>query len=81
LTGATSSEKGTGNVKNKNRPRREKQRKLPGTKRVKPFNPWIAKYFDLSGTGIERCKDEQLGERTMLQNKAHSNQVYNRDEQ
>jgi hypothetical protein len=36
-------------MKNKNRPRREKQRKRPGTKRGKPFNPWIAKYFNMTG--------------------------------
>ena len=66
-------------MKNKNRPRRTKPKPKKPT-RQKSFNPWIAKYFDLSGTGIERCKDEQFDERTMLQSKARNNQVYNRDE-
>jgi hypothetical protein len=36
-------------VKNKNRPRREKQRKRLGTQRDKPFNPWVYKYFKMTG--------------------------------
>lgn len=52
-------------MKNKNRPRRTKPKPKKPT-RQKKFNPWVAKYFDLSGTGIERCKDEQLDERTIM---------------
>ena len=40
-------------MKNKNRPKREKQYKKPKIKKHKPFNPWIIKYFDLTGNGIE----------------------------
>ena len=48
------------NVKNKNRPKREKQYKKPKIKKHKPFNPWITKYFDLTGNGIEsRDKNER----------------------
>lgn len=47
-------------VKNKNRPKREKQYKKPKIKKHKPFNPWITKYFDLTGNGIEsRDKNER----------------------
>jgi hypothetical protein len=44
-------------VKNKNRPRREKQRKRQSTRKPKPFNPWVYKYFDMTG----ECSDD--GER------------------
>ena len=43
-------------MKNKNRPKRERQYKKPKTRKQKPFNPWIAKYFDLSGNGLENSK-------------------------
>lgn len=68
-------------MKSKNKPRREQKKKeFKKKKPAKPFNPWIVKYFDLNGTGIERCKDEQLNERAVLQNKARSNQGNNRNE-
>lgn len=39
---------------------REKQYKKPKIKKHKPFNPWITKYFDLTGNGIEsRDKNER----------------------
>ncbi len=44
-------------MKNKNRPTREKQYKKPKIKKHKPFNPWITKYFDLTGTGIKSRSD------------------------
>jgi hypothetical protein len=40
----------------KNRPKRERQYKKPKTRKQKPFNPWIAKYFDLLGNGLENSK-------------------------
>jgi hypothetical protein len=40
-------------MKNKNRPRRTKPKPKKPT-RQKPFNLWVAKYFDLNGEGIER---------------------------
>ena len=43
-------------MKNKNLPKRQK----PKTKSKKDkkiyFNPWICKYFDLSGNGLEKEK-------------------------
>lgn len=46
-------------MKNKNRPRRTKPKPKKPTKQ-KPFNPWVYKYFDMTGgkngtgTDIER---------------------------
>ncbi len=42
-------------MKSKNKPRRQqkKQVKKHIIKKHKPFNPWITKYFDLTGNGIE----------------------------
>ena len=45
---------------NKQISEREKQYKKPKIKKHKPFNPWITKYFDLTGNGIEkRDKNER----------------------
>lgn len=69
-------------MKNKNRPRREKQRKRPGTKRVMPFNPWIAKYFDLSGTGIEEAVENYNSKKARntieMQNMRQKNEAQSR---
>jgi hypothetical protein len=40
-------------MKSKNKPRKQQKKQFKKPKSKKPFNPWIAKYFDLSGTGIE----------------------------
>ena len=42
-------------MKTKDKPRRQQKKrfKKPRTKKYKPFNPWITKYFDLTGNGIE----------------------------
>ena len=43
-------------MKNKNLPKRQKP-KMRGKKDKKAyFNPWICKYFDLSGNGLEDKK-------------------------
>ena len=51
-------------MKNKNRPRREKQRKRPGTKRVKPFNPWVYRYFDMTKAG--ESEDDKRRKKKMV---------------
>ena len=51
ISAISSEARGNERVKNKNRPRREKQRKRPGTRRDKPFNPWVYRYFDMTKTG------------------------------
>lgn len=39
-------------MKNKNRPRREpKREKRQYTRKVKPFNPWMYRYFDMTKAG------------------------------
>lgn len=48
-------------MKSKNKPKRQKPKKKQ-TKQVY-FNPWIAKYFDLSGHGIE---EKQRGDTDVL---------------
>jgi hypothetical protein len=55
-------------VKNKNKPRREpkreKQRKRPGTKRVKPFNPRVYRYFDMTKAG--ESEDDKRRKKKMV---------------
>ncbi len=49
-------------MKSKDKPRRQKKKrfKKQKIKKHKPFNPWITKYFDLTGNGIEsRDKNEK----------------------
>lgn len=49
-------------MKSKSKPRRQQKKhfKKPKIKKHKPFNPWITKYFDLTGNGIEsRDKNER----------------------
>lgn len=41
-------------MKNKDKPKRERKRKDTGKKRKRCFNPWVAKYFDLTGQGIDK---------------------------
>lgn len=42
-------------MKNKNLPRKQKPKKRQSKNKKDNFNPWITKYFDLSGCGIEKC--------------------------
>ena len=46
-------------MKNKNRPRREKQYKKLKIKKHKPFNPWVYKYFDMTGGNNEPGRDPE----------------------
>lgn len=41
-------------MKSKNKPKRELKKPYKKKKTQKPFNPWITKYFDLTGTGIKQ---------------------------
>jgi hypothetical protein len=63
-------------MKNKNRPRRTKPKPKKPTKQ-KPFNPWVAKYFDLNGEGIGRRENGRCNQRTVLLGKTCSNQGNN----
>lgn len=60
-------------MKNKNRPRRTKPKSKKPTKQ-KPFNPWVAKYFDLNGEGIGRRENGRCNQRTVLLGETCSNQ-------
>lgn len=60
-------------MKNKNRPRRAKPKPKKPT-RQKPFNPWVAKYFDLNGEGIGGCENGRCNQRTVLFCKTCGNQ-------
>lgn len=42
-------------MKSKDKPRRQQKKRFKKSriKKYKPFNPWITKYFDLTGNGIE----------------------------
>lgn len=45
-------------MKHKNLPRKQKPKKRQSNKKDN-FNPWITKYFDLSGCGIDNKKEEK----------------------
>lgn len=46
-------------MKQKNLPRKQKPKKRPSKTKKDNFNPWITKYFDLSGCGIDNKKEEK----------------------
>ena len=46
-------------MKNKNLPRKQKPKAKRHSNKKDNFNPWVTKYFDLSGCGINNKKTKE----------------------
>lgn len=53
-------------MKTKNLPKRQKPKLKAKRSRDKYFNPWICKYFDLNGRGLEDKKGGKINEKDIL---------------
>lgn len=52
-------------MKNKNLPKRQKLKVRNKQDKKTNFNPWICKYFDLSGNGLEKEKGGKISEKSI----------------